>query len=209
MTSLVPAVSKLSGNLTLWPEFRNTLIQNFKSIIYNGFIRSTFKYCPLEWHFCGKTNYNKLEKIWERSLRILQDTYEQSYEEILNRNGSTGMILGLHSANEKRRYKVTPSLIGWAQTYNHPWSSTLLIHKLKLLLLETYKSFHGIIANKTFSNSTVRRRSVKLIQPKRRTTSNGLQSFWYLRSKLWNDIINSDAGMANCDFDNWMGFLKH
>ena len=28
----------------------------------------------------------------------------------------TGLILGLRSANERRRYKVTPSLIGWAQT---------------------------------------------------------------------------------------------
>ena len=29
---------------------------------------------------------------------------------------SAGLILGLHPANERRRYKVTPSLIGWAQT---------------------------------------------------------------------------------------------
>ena len=28
----------------------------------------------------------------------------------------TGMILGLRAANERRRYKVTPSPIGWAQT---------------------------------------------------------------------------------------------
>ena len=28
----------------------------------------------------------------------------------------TGLILGLHPANERRRYKVTLSLIGWAQT---------------------------------------------------------------------------------------------
>ena len=27
-----------------------------------------------------------------------------------------GLILGLCPANERRRYKVTPSLIGWAQT---------------------------------------------------------------------------------------------
>ena len=33
----------------------------------------------------------------------------------------TGLILGLRPANERRRYKVTPSLIGWAQTYNRPW----------------------------------------------------------------------------------------
>ena len=28
----------------------------------------------------------------------------------------TALILGLRPANEKHRYKVTPSLIGWAQT---------------------------------------------------------------------------------------------
>ena len=28
----------------------------------------------------------------------------------------TGLILGLRPANGRRRYKVTPSLIGWAQT---------------------------------------------------------------------------------------------
>ena len=27
-----------------------------------------------------------------------------------------GLILGMHPANERRRYKVTPSLIGWAKT---------------------------------------------------------------------------------------------
>ena len=28
----------------------------------------------------------------------------------------SGLILGLRPADERRRYKVTPSLIGWAQT---------------------------------------------------------------------------------------------
>ena len=27
-----------------------------------------------------------------------------------------GLILGLRPANERRRYKITPSLIGWPQT---------------------------------------------------------------------------------------------
>ena len=35
--------------------------------------------------------------------------------------GITGLILGLRPANDRRRYKVTPSLIGWAQTYCQPW----------------------------------------------------------------------------------------
>ena len=32
--------------------------------------------------------------------------------------GNPGLNIGLHSANERRRYKVTPSPIGWAQTLN-------------------------------------------------------------------------------------------
>ena len=33
----------------------------------------------------------------------------------------TRLILGLRPANERRRYKVTPSLIVWTQTYTQPW----------------------------------------------------------------------------------------
>ena len=32
----------------------------------------------------------------------------------------TRLLLGLRPANERRRYKVTPCLIGWAQTNNQP-----------------------------------------------------------------------------------------
>ena len=35
---------------------------------------------------------------------------------------NAAMILGLRPANERHRYKVTPSLIGWEQTSNHPWN---------------------------------------------------------------------------------------
>ena len=126
-----------------------------------------------------KSNNNKLEKIQERSLRILHDTYELSYEELLNKNGS----------------------------------NTLLLHRLKLLIMETYKSFHCINANCLhgifkFNSTFHERRSDKLIQPKRRTTSNGLRSFSYLGSKLWNDLVNSDPAIANCDFNEIMVYLK-
>ena len=36
--------------------------------------------------------------------------------QILQRITKRKVILGLRSANERRRYKVTPSLVGWAQT---------------------------------------------------------------------------------------------
>ena len=43
---------------------------------------------------------------------------------------TTGLILGLRPANERCRYKVTASLIGWAQTWNQPWNYTPLIHSV-------------------------------------------------------------------------------
>ena len=72
---------KAAHNFNALVRISKYLNPKFKSIIYNSFIRSNFEYCPLVWHFIGKTNNNKLEKIHERSLRILQDTYELSYEE--------------------------------------------------------------------------------------------------------------------------------
>ena len=150
-----------------------------KNVIFNSFIRSNFEYCPLVWHFCGKTNNNKLEKIQERSLRILHDTYELSYEELSNKNGS----------------------------------NTLLLHRLKLFIMETYKSFHCVNANCLhgvfkFNSTSLERRSDKVIQPKRRTTSNGLRSFSYLESKSWNGLLYSDSAIAKCDFNEIMAYLK-
>ena len=34
-------------------------------------------------------------------------------------------LIGLHPANESHRYKVTRSLIGWAQTWNQPCAHTI------------------------------------------------------------------------------------
>ena len=38
----------------------------------------------------------------------------------------TGLILGLRPVNERRLYKVTPSFIGWAQTYSQPCALNLI-----------------------------------------------------------------------------------
>ena len=38
---------------------------------------------------------------------------------------NTGLILGFRPANERRRYFVTLSLIGWMQTKNQPWNMVM------------------------------------------------------------------------------------
>ena len=48
-----------------------------RSLLYNSFVRSNFNYCAMVWHFCGKTNNNKIENTHtkkpkqERALRII------------------------------------------------------------------------------------------------------------------------------------------
>ena len=51
--------------------------------------------------------------MFDKPLQYLvRDMVRSSMWEV----STTGVILGWHPANERRRYKVTPPLIGWAQT---------------------------------------------------------------------------------------------
>ena len=44
-----------------------------------------------------------------------------------------GISLGMHPANERRRYIVTTSLIGWAHTQNDPWPILIMFCWLKMI----------------------------------------------------------------------------
>ena len=114
---------------------------------------------------------NELEKIKERSLWILHDTYELSYEELLNKNGSSTLLL--------HRLKQWTT-----ETYTS-------FHCINANCLHSALKFNSI---------SHERRSNKLIQRKRRTTYNGLRSFSYLGFKLGSDLVNSDPAITNCDF---------
>ena len=57
---------------------------------------------------CSNSNADALDLLQSCTKSSIQKVRRVSCIE-------TGLILGLHPANERRRYKVTPSLIGWAQ----------------------------------------------------------------------------------------------
>ena len=54
--------------------------------------------------------------------QVLHITWRPETGDRRQDDGITGLILGLRPANERRRYIVTPSLIGWAQTWNQFWN---------------------------------------------------------------------------------------
>ena len=50
----------------------------------NSFIKPHFSYCSLIWMFCNRKSMKKVNKIQERYLRLMTNTYELSYEELLH-----------------------------------------------------------------------------------------------------------------------------
>ena len=55
-------------------------------LLYNSFIMSNFRYCPLIWMFCGKIANKEINRVHKRALRILLKDYYSSFDELLERN---------------------------------------------------------------------------------------------------------------------------
>ena len=151
-----------------------------KSIIYNSFIASNFNYCPLVWHFCGTTNSNKLEKLRERSLRILHNDFESPIQNLMDKSGQ-GTLL-----SNRLKY--------------------LILEVFKSIRKFNAPCLHDIFVPKEVPYDL---RTPKLEQPKRRTTNYGLRTFSYLGSKLWNEFLSDFNYTCDTDLDELKFFLKH
>ena len=59
-----------------------------KRVIMKAFIQSQFGYCPLVWMFCSRTINARINRIHERSLRIVYNDYESMFCELLTTDKS-------------------------------------------------------------------------------------------------------------------------
>ena len=150
-----------------------------KSIIYNSFIASNFNYCPLVWHFCGTTNSNKLEKLQERSLRILHNDFESPIQNLMDKSGQ-GRLL-----SNRLKY--------------------LILEVFKSIRKSNVPCLHDIFVLKEVPYDL---RTPKLEQPNRRTTNYGLRTFSYLGSKLWNGFLSDFSYTCDTDLDELIFFLN-
>ena len=164
--------TKAARQLNALARISGFLSTTSRMIIYNSFINSNLNYCPLVWHFCGKKNGDKIEKIQERALRMIYRNYDSLYPELLR---------------EARTYTMTDK-------------------RLRSMLLHIFKSLKGMNAkclNDMFSikqNKYSMRQAVKLVQPRRKTTTVGLKTVSYLGAKLWNDNAVLCNELWNEDF---------
>ena len=59
-----------------------------RKMIMNAFISSQFGYCPLVWMFHSRQLNNRINRIHERSLRIIYNDKSSTFEELLIRDKS-------------------------------------------------------------------------------------------------------------------------
>ena len=64
-----------------------------KLAMISAFVTSMFSYCPLIWHFGTMTSARKIEKIYERSLRLVTKDYISNYEELLTKTNCNTLVL--------------------------------------------------------------------------------------------------------------------
>ena len=163
--------TKAARQLNALARISKHLNLNSRRTIYNSFIMSNFNYCPLVWHFCGKSNNQKLEKIQERALRILYNDFSSTYPQLLKTAGTTTLLI-------QRLRLLTITVYKSLNGMNPPCLNTMFVKKeLPYLMRDT---------------------SI-LEQPKRRTTTYGFRSFSYLGSKVWNELPNHFKDMASLD----------
>ena len=75
--------------------------KNENMVLMKSFILLNFSYCPLVWHFCSKTDTDRMERIQTRALRMVLDDYESDYETLLQKaNTSTLQIVRINLAPE-------------------------------------------------------------------------------------------------------------
>ena len=74
-----------------------------KEVHLNSFALSNFNYCLLVWHFCSSKSLRRIEKLQERTLRILYNGSISDYNQLLNKSSKASMEL-------KRLRKSAPKI---------------------------------------------------------------------------------------------------
>ena len=59
-----------------------------------AFIASEFGYCPLVWMFHNRKCNSRVNKLYERALRIVCQDYTSSFTELLEKDNSTTIHKG-------------------------------------------------------------------------------------------------------------------
>ena len=154
---------------------------NFESrkAVYHAFIMSTFNFCPLVWHFCSKSNTEKLERIHFRALKFIFQDFEASYDDLINRAGTTTLHLSRLRGLAIETFKI---IYGKSPVY-----------------LQNFMSLKNSNYNFRYTNL--------LDIPRVRSTKYGNDSFSFQAAKLWNDLPEEARKITS--FNTFKHFIRN
>ena len=102
--------SKANRKLNVLSRMRSFLSAGKRIKIFKSSIESQFKYCSLTWMFCSRKSNNKINRLYERSSRIVNNDYESTYQELISHKN----CFSIHDQNIHRLtteiYKVANDL---------------------------------------------------------------------------------------------------
>ena len=139
-------------------------------VLYKTFIRLTFNYCPLIWTFCGKTANNTINQLHKCALRVLQNDYTVTFEDLLEKSEE----VTAHCSNlQKLMIKIfeCTNYIGFdflteffttkEISYDLSIKNLLQIPKVKTSYGQSSLSFRGSILWNTLSDSIKSAQNIK------------------------------------------------
>ena len=81
----IKTICKMAGQkLNALARISPCIDSNFRQILLNAFIRSQFSYSQLSWMFCSRTSNNRINRIYERCLRLIHNNYIDCYQDLLS-----------------------------------------------------------------------------------------------------------------------------
>ena len=120
-------------------------------------IKSHFNYCPLLWMFCSRSSNNRINKLHERSLRVMYNNEIDNFETLLEMNDDVTChqrnIRVLMIEVFKIKYELAP-----------PIMNTALIRRKNIYNLRNFQEFET---------------------ESKRTVNFGIESFSYRSPQLW------------------------
>ena len=160
---------KVAKQLNVLQRISKFLSVETRLLVFKSFIRSNFCYCPVVWHFCSKTNTEKLEKLQYRGLKIAFDSYESSYEELLSRANLPTLHLGRLRTIALETFKCINNIAP-------PYIRNLVNVKQSTYSLRYENTLH---------------------MPSVRTTTYGQKSFRFEAARVWNGLPNNLRKVSN------------
>ena len=161
-------ISKAGSKLTALARLSHILPFSKMKLLLESFVKSQFSYCPLVWMFSNRELNSRIDKIQERSLRILYKDDISTFEELLEKDKAITVhdhnIQLLATEMYKVKNDIQPNVLSeFVTNREHNYNS---------------------------------RQPSDFLRDKANSTNFGLESIRILGPKIW-DLVPTDIKLSN------------